>query len=70
MTESTYTVTGMSCGHCVSAVTEEVTKIDGVEHVDVDLDSGRLVITSASPLSDEEVTGAVSEAGFELSPAA
>jgi copper chaperone len=66
MTESTYTVTGMNCGHCVSSVTEEVSKIDGVQEVDIDLPSGRVVVTSHFPLPVEEVTAAVSEAGFEL----
>ena len=63
---STYTVTGMTCGHCVSAVTEELSAIDGVGDVRVDLGSGVVTVTSDAPLSDEAVRAAVDEAGYEL----
>jgi copper ion binding protein len=63
---STYTVTGMTCGHCVSAVTEEVTALPGVTAVDVDLASGRLTVTSDAPVDDDTVRAAVDEAGYEL----
>jgi copper chaperone len=63
---STYTVTGMTCGHCVSAVTEEVTAVPGVTAVDVDLASGRLTVTSDTPVDDDAVRAAVDEAGYEL----
>jgi copper chaperone len=43
-TITTYAVAGMSCGHCVTAVTDELTKLDGVTRVDVDLDSGHVTI--------------------------
>lgn len=66
MNESTYNVQGMTCGHCVSSVTEEVGQIDGVQHVKVDLSSGRVVITSDAALPAEAVASAISEAGFEL----
>ena len=66
MSTSTYTVTGMTCGHCVSAVTEEVTAVPGVTAVDVDLASGRLTVTSDAPLDDDAVRAAVDEAGYEL----
>ena len=66
MTTSTYTVTGMTCGHCVSAVTEEVTAVPGVTAVDVDLASGRLTVTSDAPVDDDAVRAAVDEAGYEL----
>jgi copper chaperone len=66
MTTSTYTVTGMTCGHCVNAVTEEVTALPGVTGVDVDLASGRLTVTSDSPVDDDAVRAAVDEAGYEL----
>ena len=66
MTTSTYTVTGMTCGHCVNAVTEEVTALPGVTAVDVDLASGRLTVTSDAPVDDEAVRAAVDEAGYEL----
>lgn len=66
MTTATYNVKGMTCGHCVSAVTEEITKLDGVSTVDVDLPSGNITVTSETPLSDDAVREAVDEAGFEL----
>jgi copper ion binding protein len=65
LTHTTYTVLGMSCGHCVASVREEVGEIDGVEAVDVDLASGRLVVTGAG-VSDAAVTDAVAEAGYEV----
>jgi copper chaperone CopZ len=66
MTTATYTVTGMTCGHCVSAVTEEVTQVPGVTSVDVDLATGRLTVTSEAPVDDDAVRAAVDEAGYEL----
>ena len=66
MSTSTYTVTGMTCGHCVSAVTEEVSQVPGVTAVDVDLASGRLTVTSDAPVDDDAVRAAVDEAGYEL----
>ncbi|MGZ8804521.1 MAG: heavy-metal-associated domain-containing protein [Microbacterium sp.] len=59
-----YQVTGMSCGHCEAAVRGEVSKLGGVEQVDVSAASGRLVVTSAHPLSDDDVFAAVDEAGY------
>lgn len=64
--QTTYTVEGMTCGHCVKAVTEEVTQLDGVHEVEVDLATGTVIVTSERPLSDEEVRGAVTEAGYQL----
>ena len=66
---STYTVTGMTCGHCVSAVTGELTSLAGVEDVQVDLGSGAVTVTSAAPLADDDVKAAVDEAGYELANA-
>lgn len=66
MSTSTYTVEGMTCGHCVASVTEEVMKIDGVTGVEVDLDSGAVTVTSGADLATAEVKAAVEEAGFEL----
>jgi copper chaperone CopZ len=65
-TTSTYTVTGMTCAHCVASVTEEVREIDGVEDVDVVLESGTLTVTSTQPLDDATVRSAVEEAGYAL----
>ncbi|MGO1166683.1 MAG: heavy-metal-associated domain-containing protein [Janibacter sp.] len=63
---STYTVTGMTCGHCVSSVTEEVQEIPGVEDVAVELESGVVTITSAEPVDAGAVRSAVEEAGYQL----
>lgn len=68
MSATTYTVTGMSCDHCVRAVTTEVGRLPGVTGVDVDLASGRLTVTSDQPLADDAVRAAVDEAGYELVP--
>ena len=64
-TVNEYRVTGMTCGHCESAVRGEVSKLNGVEQVEVSAASGRLLISSAQPLSDDDVLAAVDEAGYE-----
>jgi copper chaperone len=61
-----YTVSGMTCGHCVASVTEEVQEIAGVTDVQVDLASGALAVTSEQPLSDAAIRAAVEEAGYQL----
>ncbi len=61
-----YQVTGMTCGHCVSAVSAEVGALDGVTDVQVDLASGRVTVTSDNPLEQETVRAAVDEAGYDL----
>ncbi len=63
---STYTVTGMTCGHCVTSVTEEVQEIPGVEDVEVILETGALTVTSDNPVDDAVVRAAVEEAGYQL----
>ena len=63
---STYTVTGMTCGHCTASVTEEVQEIPGVEDVDVVLETGAVTITSAEPIDETAVKAAVEEAGYQL----
>lgn len=60
-----YTVQGMTCQHCVLSVTEEVAEVDGVETVDVDLDSGRLAVTGDG-FDDGQIKAAVAEAGYEV----
>jgi copper chaperone len=66
MSESTYTVTGMSCDHCVRAVSSEVSSLPGVTQVDVDLVSGRVVVVTDIPIDDEGFRVAVEEAGYEV----
>ena len=66
MTTTTYAVTGMSCEHCVNAVTAELGSLDGVSAVSVDLvadGSSRVTVASDRPLSEEEVIAALDEAG-------
>jgi copper chaperone CopZ len=63
---STWTVTGMTCGHCVASVTEEVSQIPGVESVDVVLETGTLTLTSADPVDPALLEAAVVEAGYAL----
>ncbi|MFZ0323827.1 MAG: copper ion binding protein [Actinomycetes bacterium] len=61
-----FVVTGMTCGHCVQAVTDEIATLDGVETVTVDLESGRVMVVSSAPVTRDEVAAAVDEAGYEL----
>jgi copper chaperone len=63
---TTYTVTGMTCGHCVTSVTEEVSQVPGVTAVEVDLASGGLTVTSEAPVDEAAVRAAVEEAGYEV----
>ena len=56
----------MTCGHCVASVSEEIAELDGVEHVDVVLETGTVTVTSAAPLDDASVRAAVEEAGYAL----
>lgn len=64
MKTSTYTVTGMTCGHCEAAVRDEVSRLDGVTGVVVSAADGRLVVEAADVLSDAAVIAAVDEAGY------
>ncbi len=61
-----FTVTGMTCGHCVAAVESEVRAIPGVTGARADLTSGRLEVDSAAPVDPEAVAAAVGEAGYEV----
>ncbi|AII11320.1 heavy-metal-associated domain-containing protein [Rhodococcus opacus] len=66
MSTTTVTVTGMTCGHCVSSVREEIGNIPGVTAVDVDLASGRVDIDSETPIEQATLAQAVDEAGYQL----
>jgi len=66
---STYTVTGMTCEHCVQAVSGEISTLPGVADVRVDLSSGAVTVTSEAPLAADDVRAAVDEAGYELANA-
>ncbi|WP_028646739.1 heavy-metal-associated domain-containing protein [Nocardiopsis sp. CNT312] len=63
-TTAVYNVEGMSCGHCVGAVTEEVTAVPGVTGVEVDLETGRVTVTGDGPVDADSVRSAIDEAGY------
>ena len=63
------TVTGMSCGHCATAVTKALEALPGVSQVQVDLATGRVTFASANPLPKEELARAIKAAGYEMTPA-
>jgi len=69
MSTTTWTVQGMTCGHCVSAVTEEISAIPGVSGVAVDLATGLVTVTADADPSADAVAAAVDEAGYTLVPA-
>ncbi len=69
MSTATYTVVGMTCGHCVSSVTEEVSQVPGVTDVDVDLASGGLTVIGDTEVDDAAVRAAVEEAGYQVAGA-
>ncbi|HEX6232910.1 MAG TPA: copper ion binding protein [Jiangellaceae bacterium] len=66
MATSTYQVQGMTCGHCVSAVSSEIGQLAGVSDVSVELQTGKVTVTAEQPLDDDAVRAAVEEAGYEL----
>ncbi|MEU5262237.1 heavy-metal-associated domain-containing protein [Amycolatopsis sp. NPDC021455] len=66
MTQSTYAVRGMTCGHCATSVREEIGELPGVRAVDVDVPTGRVVVTSETVLALEQVESAVRDAGYQL----
>ena len=65
MTTTTFLVPGMTCGHCKGAVTDELSKINGVTNIDVDLDSKKVTIASEVNVEWQVIVDAVDEAGFE-----
>lgn len=67
MTE--FQVTGMTCGHCEAAVRQEVSKVPGIDTVEVDAASGSLRVSSAAPVDADAVLAAVDEAGYQAAPA-
>lgn len=66
MATTAYTVQGMTCEHCVRAVTTELVMVAGVQSVDVDLSSGVVTVTSGAPLDADQVRDAIDEAGYTL----
>lgn len=66
---SSYAITGMTCGHCVKAISDEVKAVDGVTEVEVKLDGGTLQVTSAAPIDFAKIAEAVDEAGdYQVTP--
>ena len=68
MSTETYSVTGMTCEHCIRAVSAEVGAVPGVTAVDVDLTAGEVTISSEQPVSVASIREAVEEAGYSLAP--
>lgn len=66
MAIQTFVVKGMTCGHCVGSVTDEVTKLPGVVDVQVELSTGEVTVESEAPLDMSDVDAAVDEAGYEV----
>ncbi|MGY1619854.1 heavy-metal-associated domain-containing protein [Geodermatophilus sp. SYSU D00691] len=65
---TTFTVDGMTCDHCRRAVTEEISAVDGVESVTVDLATGTVTVATTSPVDRADIAAAVDEAGYSLVP--
>jgi copper chaperone CopZ len=65
---TTFQVTGMTCGHCRRAVTEEISRIAGIQGVAVDLATGNVTVTATKPVDRTDVAHAVGEAGYTLIP--
>ena len=65
MNTTEYQVTGMTCGHCEMSVREEVSTVPGVQDIEVSAQTGKLVVSSASPVDDDAVLAAVDEAGYK-----
>ncbi|TDQ05500.1 heavy-metal-associated domain-containing protein [Labedaea rhizosphaerae] len=64
--QTTYTVTGMTCAHCARSVTEELTELEGVTDVSVDVPTGAVTVSSTAELAKDDVAAAVTEAGYQL----
>lgn len=66
MTTTTFRVNGMTCGHCVHAVTTEIGALDGVHDVAVGLPSGVITVVSDQPVDPDDIAAAIVEAGYEV----
>jgi len=69
MATTTYTVTGMTCGHCVASVSDEVGQVPGVTGVEVDLATGAVTVSSDGPVDEAAIRAAVDEAGYAVAGA-
>lgn len=66
MAEKTFMVPDVSCEHCVSAIQGELTKIDGVDVVDVDIASKRVTVKHNGNVTDEQLVAGLDEAGYDI----
>jgi copper chaperone len=66
---SEYLVSGMHCHHCATSVTDEVSAVSGVTDVNVDIDTGQLIVISAREIPFESIEAAVDEAGYSVATA-
>ncbi|GAA0505685.1 heavy-metal-associated domain-containing protein [Saccharopolyspora thermophila] len=66
MSVQTFTVSGMTCGHCARSVTEELSEIPGVTDVQVTVETGQVSVTSEQELTRDAVTAAIAEAGYAV----
>lgn len=66
MAVSTYTVTGMTCDHCVASVREEIGELSGVREVTVDLPTGLVTVTTDAQVDDADIRAAIEDAGYQL----
>jgi copper chaperone len=64
--QTTFSVEGMTCAHCAASVKEEVSEVPGVTGVDVDVDTGAVVISSDAELDAAAVDAAIEEAGYRI----
>jgi copper chaperone len=65
MADMTFVVPGISCGHCVNAVTREVSALNGVTRVDVDLPTKRVTVTASAEVGRDVVLNAIRDAGYD-----
>ncbi len=63
---TSFGVAGMTCGHCVRSVKEELSKLDGVTDVSVALETGAVQVTSTAEMDPVALKGAIEEAGYEF----
>ncbi|MGD9705288.1 MAG: heavy-metal-associated domain-containing protein [Acidimicrobiia bacterium] len=66
MAVSTYTVTGMTCDHCVASVREEIGELSGVREIAVDLPTGLVTVTTDAQVDDADIRAAIEDAGYQL----
>ena len=65
---TTFTVNGMTCAHCERAITQEISAVDGVGSVTVDVASGTVTVRTSQPVDRADIAAAVEEAGYALAP--